>query len=82
MRCPYCGGAMEDGCIQSARPIAFVKKMRWVKIQSAEGDRRLPFSFLRGALLPACSCTHCKKIIISLEEEGDTHHDQTGREGV
>ena len=69
MECPDCGGTMEEGFLQSPRPIAFVKQPRWLKIQISQGDYRLPFSLLRGSVLPASFCAQCGKIIISVKEE-------------
>ena len=69
MECPDCGSAMEEGFLQSPRPITFVKQPRWLKIQSSRGDYRLPFSPLRGSVLPASSCPRCGKIIISVKDE-------------
>ena len=69
MSCPYCGGALEEGFLQSSHRIAFVKQPRWLGIRTSQGDRNLPFSPLRGAFFPAHFCTHCQKINISLEKE-------------
>ena len=69
MKCPDCGGTMEEGFRQSSHPVAFVKQQRWVGVRSTQGDFRLPFSPLRGSLLAASFCSHCGKIIISLKEE-------------
>ena len=67
MNCPDCGGVMENGFLQSSHRIAYVKQPRWFRIRESQGDCNLPFSPLRGAFFPAYHCTHCKKIIISLE---------------
>jgi hypothetical protein len=40
--CPRCGGKLEDGFVQSAKPIAFVKKFRWLRVRGQEGDFQLP----------------------------------------
>ena len=69
MNCPYCGGSMVDGFLRSSHRISFIKQIRLLGIRPSEGDRNLPFSPLKGAFFPAHCCTHCKKIVISLEEE-------------
>ena len=69
MNCPYCGGTLEEGFLQSSHRIAFVKESRWLGIRTSRGDRNLPFSPLRGAFFPAHCCARCHKIIISLEKE-------------
>jgi hypothetical protein len=68
--CPRCGGKLEDGFVQSAKPIAFVKKFRWVKIWERDGDFQLPW-FVTGAYLPAEYCEQCDSITIFSERKGE-----------
>ena len=68
VKCPVCGGVLEEGVLQGSRAVSFVKKFRWLRVKESEGDFVLPFTPLAGVKLPAQYCKICDTITISLKE--------------
>lgn len=74
MKCPYCGGDLEPGILQSPYPIYWQKKVRPLSpphIRKRSGDiplftnTSLSHGFFHGYNAKAELCLKCSKVIIS-----------------
>ena len=68
MKCPYCGGEMEQGFIQSPQEISWKKGDKipvFGRAQFHEGSVVLSYlSFMKGSAVTAFLCRSCRKVII------------------
>ncbi len=68
MKCPYCGGEMESGLIQSGNELAWLpvsKRKLAARAQLYDGSVVLSeYSFLHGSAVTAWLCRSCEKVII------------------
>ncbi len=68
MKCPYCGGEMESGLIQSGNEIAWLpvsKRKLAARAQLYDGAVVLSeYSFLHGSAVTAWLCRGCEKAVI------------------
>ena len=71
LKCPVCGGALEEGFVQCSHRMSFTKKYRWFLPRQREGEFLLPFYPLKGTCFPAQYCENCDTITILLKEQGD-----------
>ena len=67
MKCPYCGGEMEQGLIASAEPINFLKEVHFInQPKKKDGEFNLAKASMgRRAAVDAWLCRDCRKIIIN-----------------
>ena len=79
MKCPFCGGEMEIGVVQSARSMFFAKEERSLFFWEGAIKRRGEISLLSGAQLyrdreslPAFHCEGCKKVLIDYADVPDS----------
>ncbi|MGE5494433.1 MAG: PF20097 family protein [Burkholderiales bacterium] len=68
MKCPYCNGEMEQGYLQSSRPVFWSRKNKQVfTVPSASrGDISLTKYGWNCSKDKAYLCRSCKKIVIDL----------------
>lgn len=64
MQCPYCGGEMVKGFIQSARPFWFTLKMKGILLTKNQGDVQLSTDNFSNPHCEAYICTQCTKVLI------------------
>jgi len=70
MRCPFCGGFMEKGMIQSGGSLlVWVRKKHYLSLLPKEGEVLLDRNYLSGAIIPARICKQCKKVIAEYQEK-------------
>lgn len=64
--CPYCGGPMEDGVIQSPQEINWKRKRHFFgRARFHEGSVVLSrLSFSKGSAVQAYLCRDCRRVII------------------
>ena len=67
MKCPYCGGPMEQGLIASAEPINFLKEVHIInQPKKKNGEFMLAkASMSKRATVDAFLCRDCRKIVIN-----------------
>ena len=67
MECPYCGGEMERGLIESSEPINYMKELRFVNRPKRRlGEFNLATPPLGGhASVEVNLCRDCRKLVIS-----------------
>ncbi len=68
-RCPYCGEELEEGYVQSARPIFYDKEERFFWFFPRKKSIKLAGSLFEAAVTKACVCKKCKVVIIKYGEE-------------
>lgn len=74
MKCPYCGGEMVSGVIQSARAIFFATKEHKMWLGPYFTDKDEVLLTLHNWSKPTCAayrCRSCKKIVIDEPDEGN-----------
>ncbi len=69
MKCPYCGGEMEEGFLQGADRVAWVKKRHKFSLLPKEGEVLLENNMVKDFLFPASICKACKKIVVDYADK-------------
>ena len=70
MNCPFCGGEMREGLIESGKPILWVVEEKGLLIPDKEkGEFYVSEGFWQGCCQAADYCPACKKIILSVPDE-------------
>lgn len=72
MRCPYCGGEMEKGLIESNHEINWKKRNRRSFFGNADFHKDSVvlsgLSFIKGSAVVAYLCRKCQKVIIDYSD--------------
>ena len=69
MNCPFCGGIMLTGYLQSGRPIIWSPEKKTIMFTvDGDSDRKVSTGFWNGSFADASVCPCCKKLIASLPE--------------
>lgn len=69
MKCPFCGGEMEQGFLQGEHKVAWVKKKHLISILPKEGEVVLENNAFKDFALTAFICKSCKKIIVDYSDK-------------
>ena len=68
MLCPWCNREMEEGFLQSARPIVFTLKARTMALMpQTEGEVKLTKQFWTMPAAPAWHCARCRRVVAEYE---------------
>ena len=78
MTCPYCGGEMESGVIQSPQEISWLHKRHiFGGAELHEGSVILSeLSFIKGSCVTAFLCRSCAKVVIDYKDGACDHNKQ------
>lgn len=64
MKCPICANEMENGFIQAANMITWVKKKHHLSVLPKEGEVKLGQDIINGVCISADICKKCNKVIV------------------
>lgn len=63
MLCPFCGGEMGKGYLQSGSIMVWVKKKHYLSLRPKDGEVQLDRGYLSSPALPSWICRQCRKVI-------------------
>lgn len=73
MKCPYCGGEMEKGLIQSPHELVWLKGEKRRLFANAEFHEDSvvlsAFSYWKGSAVTAFLCRDCRKVVIDYADD-------------
>ncbi len=69
MVCPYCKNVMENGLIQSARPIFWSSKEKIVFMNPNKLKGDIPITTLNDLTSTAYYCRTCKNVIVPANDD-------------
>jgi hypothetical protein len=69
MKCPKCGGEMENGYLQSMRRAAWVKTPHKVSLLPKQGEILLENNAVKDVVFIADICKFCKIILVDYSDK-------------